>query len=142
MQRLLSAAALIVASAASDAFQLTRDDAQRSVLRSCSNVTLFPNDNFDGMNLPNQPVATDVKSADACAEYCCSTPGCSFFTLNAGYDQPAGADCYLKSAMTHRPNAGCVSGIVNSNASALPPYLDAVKDCGADPTGVSDSISS
>lgn len=105
---------------------------------ACGNVTLYPNDNFDGINLPNQPVASAVTSADACAEYCCATPGCTFFTLNAGWDTPAGADCYLKSSITHRPNAGCVSGIVN--ASTTPPYyLDAVKDCGADPTGAADS---
>ncbi len=107
---------------------------------ACANVTLFPNDNFDGTNLPNQPVSSSVTSAAACAALCCAAPGCKFFTLNAGWDTPTGADCYLKSAMSHRSNPGCVSGIVNSPPPPpLPRFLDAVKDCGADSTGATDT---
>lgn len=115
---------------------------------SCNNISYYPDDNFDGTNLPNQPISSSCTSAAACAEYCCSTPGCSFFTLNAGYNTPTGSDCYLKSAITHRPNQGCVSGIVNGTTPPPPPppppipqigFLDAVKDCGCDNSGQTDT---
>ena len=130
--------------------QLLSRVAESSGGGACANVTLFPDDNFDGTNLPSQPVSTTTTSAAECAALCCATPGCKFFTLNAGWDMPPGADCYLKSAITHRANPGCVSGAVNApspppppppspSPAPLPPYLDAVKDCGADPTGAIDA---
>jgi hypothetical protein len=113
------------------------------------NITYYPNDNFDGINLPNQPISTSCTSAADCAAYCCSTPGCTSFTLNAGYNTPSGSDCYLKSSITHRSNPGCISGIINGSSPSPPPpppppippsgFLDAVKDCGCDSTGVTDT---
>jgi hypothetical protein len=115
------------------------------------NVTYYPDDNFDGVNLPNQPISTSCTSAADCAAYCCSTLGCISFTLNAGYNSPSGSDCYLKSNITHRSNPGCISGIINGSSPSPPPpppppipippggFLDAVKDCGCDSTGVTDT---
>ena len=110
------------------------------------NTTLFPNINLDGVNLPNQPVTTSG-TAQECAAQCCAAPACTAFTLNAG-----GGDCYLKSASgPPRANPGAVSGVLRgplpppspSPSPAPPPppagYLDAVKDCGADPSGATDS---
>ena len=85
-----------------------------------------------------------MSTADACANACCaaSAHGCLFFTLNAGSGP---RDCYLKSSRSHRRNPGCISGVVNGTAPptpAPPPpvrMLDAVKDCGCDPTGASDT---
>ena len=113
----------------------------------------FPDDNFDGTNIVGAPNPVVVSTADACADACCaaSAHGCLFFTLNAGSGP---RDCYLKSSHTHRRNPGCVSGVVNGTAPptpapapapptpAPPPparMLDAVKDCGCDPTGASDT---
>jgi len=120
-----------------------------SVSATC-NITYYPDDNFDGTNLPNQPISSSCTSAAACAAFCCATPGCTSFTLNAGYNTPSGSDCYLKSAITHRPNPGCISGIVNGSGPSPPPppppppipaigYLDAVKDCGCDNSGKTDT---
>ena len=112
------------------------------------NVTFFPDENFDGVNLPNQPVSTSCSTPAACAALCCAAPGCLFFTLNAG---SGGRDCYLKAAFTRRANPGAVSGAVNSTLPPPPPppppppspgakrFLDAVADCGCDSTGASDT---
>ena len=107
---------------------------------SC-NYTAFPDDNFDGHNLPGDNPRT-ASTADECFAFCCATPGCLFFTLNAG----AGPrDCYLKDQMTHRANPGAVSGVVNGSTPPGPPapassgWLDAVADCGCDSTGATDT---
>ena len=111
---------------------------------------VFADENFDGTNLPDQPV-NGCMSAKDCAAACCSTPGCKAFTLNAGTGL---RDCYLKSAITHRKNPGATSGVINGTAppgpapappKPLPPllpasgYLEAVRDCGCDATGATDT---
>ena len=93
------------------------------------------------------------------AAACCANAACEAFTLNAGHGS---RDCYLKSHITHRPNPGCISGIINGTrpppAPPAPPaptppappgpppapvpaagYFHAVDDCGCDPTGEKDS---
>ena len=53
----------------------------------------------------------------------------------------------MKSAITHRNNPGCISGVVNGTTPPPPPpppisasgFLDAVKDCGCDNTAVNDT---
>jgi hypothetical protein len=117
----------------------------------------YPDDNFDGTNVRGGPVR--CTSADCCAAACCARAGCTAFTLNAGHGM---RDCYLKSAIAHRHNPGCISGIINGTAPPAPPapphpspspphpsppvspipaagYLDAVKDCGCDATGATDT---
>ena len=110
------------------------------------NVSLYPDINLDGVNLPNQPVSSTCTSASECAGYCCAAPGCRFFTLNAGSGP---RDCYLKSNHSApRANPGAISGALNGSAPAPPPpipppgakgYLDAVADCGCDGSGAADA---
>ena len=128
----------------------TDDDAHPTSL-TCK-YGLHPSDNFDGTNVGGPVLCAD---ADCCAAACCARAGCKAFTRNAGSGK---RDCYLKSAITHRRNPGCISGIINGSAgppappappapphpSPSPPvptagYLDAVTDCGCDSTGKTDT---
>ena len=81
----------------------------------------FPGDNFGGTNLPDQPVSSTLSTAAECAALCCAAAAanCTAFTLNAG--APGARMCFLKSAITHTPNPGCESGVINGTAPPPPP---------------------
>jgi hypothetical protein len=83
---------------------------------SCSNWTLFPNIDFNGGDLPNQPVGIASSSQD-CANFCCANSACFAFSMNAN-----GA-CYLKASDGYSEGniPGVQSGCFFGQCSAGPP---------------------
>ena len=79
-----------------------------AAVSACTNWSLWKDFDFNGGDLPGQPVA-HVAAAQACADYCCANAQCSAFSMNAD-----GA-CYLKSSgyqigRTDGVTSGCFSG--------------------------------
>jgi beta-glucosidase len=74
---------------------------------------------YNGGDLPNQPVAHVSTPAD-CAALCCADADCLAFSLNAG--APEGRACYLKSAgYDIGPVSGVDSGCFSGACDAPPP---------------------
>lgn len=93
----------------------------QSAFNACTNWTAFPNIDFNGGDLPNQPVST-VTSPQACADECCKNSNCFAFSMNSN-----GA-CYLKGSSGYSSSyipgvqSGCFSGQCSSGPSPpLPP---------------------
>ena len=83
------------------------------------NYTAAANTDYNGGDLPNQPVAHVSTPAD-CAALCCANAACLAFSLNAG--APNGRACYLKSAgYDIGPTAGVDSGCFSGACDAPPP---------------------
>jgi len=77
---------------------------------------------YNGGDLPNQPVAHVSTPAD-CAALCCADADCLAFSLNAG--APEGRACYLKSAgYDIGPTPGVDSGCFSGACDAPPPPPD------------------
>ena len=94
------------------------------LLCHCSDAcdfTDFPDINFSGNDLPGQPVATNLSTADECAALCCAiAPVCVAFTLNAG--SPGSRMCFLKSSsIVHSANPGAESGAAPTPTPPPPP---------------------
>ena len=80
----------------------------------------WPDINFSGNDLPNQPVSAALSSPDECAALCCATASCAAFTLNAG--APGARMCFLKySDAVHNPNPGAASGVLGPPPPPPPP---------------------
>lgn len=77
---------------------------------------------YNGGDLPNQPVSKTVSSAAECAALCCAAqPACDAFSVNAG---SAGSRwCYLKGASGYSigPSPGCDSGCLRGDCDVPPP---------------------
>lgn len=82
---------------------------------------LWPDVNMEGADLPGQPTATNLSTADECALLCCyaEAAGCAAFTLNAG--APGARACFLKSAVAPVPYPGGASGLMNGSGPVPPP---------------------
>jgi beta-glucosidase len=89
---------------------------------SC-NYTIKPNVDFNGGDLPNQPVSKTLSHAAECGALCCSTPNCAAFSLNGGGGGTRW--CYLKNAdgWTSGQSQGCDSGCLGGGTGecAAPP---------------------
>ena len=60
---------------------------------ACPAYTAYPDQDFNGGDLPNQPASKALSTPAQCAALCCATPGCALFSLNAG--SPGARWCYL-----------------------------------------------
>ena len=99
---------------------------------SSCDYALYPDVNFDGTDLPNQPVSSTLSTPDQCAALCCAAgPACVGFTLNAG--SPGARACFIKSATTRRANPGADSGLINGTA---PPQCPPGSGAAARPAGL------
>ena len=85
-------------------------------ITSCTNWTFLNNIDFNGGDLPNQPVGI-ANSPQDCANYCCANSACFAFSMNAN-----GA-CYLKASDGYSEGniPGVQSGCFSGQCSAGPP---------------------
>lgn len=81
---------------------------------SACNFTAADDVDYDGGDLPNQPVSKTLSYPSQCAALCCADPSCGAFSLNAG--APSGRWCYLKGFSGYSidsvpgVNSGCLKG--------------------------------
>ena len=78
------------------------------------------NSDYNGGDLPNQPVSSSLSTPAECAALCCSDARCIAFSLNAG--APGKRECYLKSSIPEPGESpGCDSGCISSSGQCAPP---------------------
>ena len=111
----LCVAALLLSVSVADAFAPTAD-----AVAPCA-PKAWPDYDFNGGDLPGQPVTKTSQGPADCAALCCADADCAAFSVNAG--APGTRWCYLKAASGYAigPSPGCDSGCLSGECDMPPP---------------------